>query len=84
MTVVFFGMGEFVIYFKDRFRRKVSTPRSTSPMIFQLEKQVVPFNNFDVLPSPLVHNQINFASSYEKNLTSKDYDGGYVSKNFHY
>jgi len=51
-------------------------------MIFKLEKQVVPFNNFDVLPSPFVHDQINFSCSYEKKLTSEDYDGRYeVSKN---
>jgi len=56
----------------------MSILRFTPPMIFKLEKQVVPFNNFDVLPSPFVHDQINFSCSYEKKLTSEDYDGGYV------
>jgi len=65
VTMVFVGMGKFVIHLKDRFRRKISTPRFTPPMIFQLEKQVVPFHNFDVLPSPFVHDQINFENSYE-------------------
>jgi len=42
-------------------------------------------HNFDVLSSPFVHDQINFENSYEKMLTSEDYDDGYVvSKKFHY
>ena len=68
MTMVFVGMGKYVIHLKDRFRRKVSTSMFTPPMIFQLEKQVVPFNNFDVLLSPFVDDQINFACSYEKKV----------------
>jgi len=76
------GMDKFVIHLKDRFRRNTSISGFTPLMIFKLEKQVVPFNNFDVLPSPFVHDQINFSCSYEKKLTSEDYDGRYeVSKN---
>lgn len=67
VTMVFVGMDKYVIHLKDRFRRNMSIPRFTPPMIFKLEKQVVPFNNFDVLPSPFVHDQINFSCSYKKN-----------------
>ena len=55
VTMVFVGMDKFGIRLKDRFRRNMSIPRFTPPMIFKLEKQVVPFNNFHVLPSPFVH-----------------------------
>jgi len=55
MTMVFVSMDKFVIHLKDRFRRNMSIPRFTPLMIFKLEKQVVPFNNFDVLSSLFVH-----------------------------
>jgi len=78
VTMVFVGASKFGIQLKDRFGRKVSTPKFTPSMRFQLEKIVTPFHNFDVLPSPFVHDEFNFEFSYEKRLTGDEHAGGFL------
>jgi len=78
VTMVFVGASKFGIHLKDRFGRMISTPKFIPSMRFQIEKQVNPFHTFDVLPSPFVHDELNFRFSYEKRLTGDEYSGGFV------
>lgn len=78
VTMVFVGMSKFGILLKDRFERRLTTPKFSPIVRFQLEKHVTPFHNFDVLPSPFVHDDSNFEFSYEKRLIGDEYAGGVV------
>lgn len=85
VTMVFVDMGKFGIHMKDRFGRKISIPKFTPLMKFELGKKVLPFQKFDVLSSPFVHDDFNFEFSYEKISTFDEYDVGcVVSINFLY
>ena len=74
VSMVYVGRGKFGIYLKDRFGGRISTPRFNPPMKFELERQMLPFHEFDVLPSPFAHDNFNFEFSYEKRLTADDYE----------
>jgi hypothetical protein len=78
VTMMFVGDSKFGIHLKDRFGRKISTPKFTPTMKFQIEKLATPFHNFDVLPSPFVHDELNFEFSYEKRLSGDEHAGGIV------
>lgn len=78
VSMVYVGRGKFGIYLQDRFGGKIATPKFNPPMKFELERQMLPFHEFDVLPSPFAHDNFNFEFSYAKRLTTDDYESGSV------
>jgi len=83
--MVFVGMGKFVIHLKHMFQRKVSTPRFTPQMIFQLRNKL--FLSITLMSCHPLLSIIRLILHVlmKKKLTFEDYDCGYVlSKKFHY
>jgi hypothetical protein len=55
VTIVFVGNGKFAITLKDRFGRTMPSPKFTPAVIFEVEKQVLPFHVFNVVQYRVKH-----------------------------
>ena len=76
MGRVFVVLGKFKIRIKDRFCKLICYTRFNPPMKFLIEKNALPINVFLAVPSPFVHDLMNFQFTYEKKLTFDEIDYG--------
>jgi hypothetical protein len=81
--MVFTGLGQFGINLISRIGRIVDPPHFSPPMLFEIEKKMDPHFVFQGVPVSTEilsfrHDEKNFQLYYEKELTKKDVESGFL------
>jgi len=78
VSMFFVSDNKFEITLEDRFRRRMTIPRFTPSMKFEIDRDMLHFLMIDVVPRRYIHDPMNFQFSYEKKLTGDEVDSGYL------